>query len=167
LDVIVKRRTDRIYDEGGWGKQLNFTAARRTGKPLFVQLRVMKTMELQVRDGVEPPTVFDGELVADGEALVSFRLEFEEGHAPAVEDFPDPGEPWVHQEVTKLSDKAIQVMRVNNEPRLEMIYALHSQFGALTFIFNTANEGMLGPEARDMYRKTVETTWIGTKKRLY
>jgi hypothetical protein len=146
LDVIVKRRTDRIYDEGGWGKQLNFTAARRTGKPLFVQLRVMKTMELQVRDGVEPPTVFDGELVADGEALVSFRLELE---------------------VTKLSDKAIQVMRVNNEPRLEMIYALHSQFGALTFIFNTANEGMLGPEARDMYRKTVETTWIGTKKRLY
>jgi hypothetical protein len=26
---------------------------------------------------------------------------------------------------------------------------------------------MFGPEAREIYRKIVETTWIGTKKRPY
>jgi len=167
MGALAKRRANRIYREGGWGPQLTHTVSRAGGKPLYVQLRVPDTMELVERGESQPPTVFAGDLVGDGEALAAFRVEFEEGRAPAVEDFPDPGEPWVHQDVTKISDKAIQVMRVNHEPRLELIFAIHSQFGALTFIFTTANEGMLGPKAREMYRKIAETTWIGTKKRPY
>jgi len=48
-----------------------------------------------------------------------------------------------------------------------MIYAFTSQFGALVYTFTTENEQMMGPAAREVYAKIVETSWIGTKKRPY
>lgn len=159
-----KRRANKMYEDGGWGPQLTFSAPRADADPLFVQLRVPKAVELERGSD---DAVVSGELVGGGEQLASMTVSFEDGRVPKPEDFPDPGDPAVRQEVTTPTDRAIQVMRISDAPRLEMIYALRSQFGALTFTFATTNERMFGPEAREIFRKIVETTWIGTKKRPY
>jgi hypothetical protein len=164
MGALAKRRANKVYEEGGWGRQLLFRARRADGTRLFVQFRLPKTVELEERPS---DAVASGEIVGGGEQLASMTVSFEDGKRPEPEDFPDPGDPWAFQEVGTPTDRVVQVMRVSNEPKVQMIYAFRSQFGALTFTFTTTNEQMFGPEAREIYRKIVETTWIGTKKRPY
>jgi hypothetical protein len=164
MGALAKRRANKIYQEGGWGRQLTFDAQRTDGTRLFIQWRLPKTVEFEQRAG---DAVASGDLVGGDELLASLAVRFEDARVPTPEDFSDPDGAWVHQELTTPTDRAIQVMRISNEPKLEMIYAFKSQFGALTFTFTTANEQMFGPQAREIYRKIAETAWIGTKKRPY
>jgi hypothetical protein len=164
MGALAKRRANKIYQDGGWGPQLLFEAHRADGTRLFIQLRLPKTVEFEPQPS---DAVAAGELVGGGEQLASMTLSFEDGKRPEPENFPDPGDPWAHQEVTTPTDRLVQVMRISEEPKLQMIYAFRSQFGGLIFTFTTPNEQMFGPEAREIYRKIVETAWIGTKKRPY
>jgi hypothetical protein len=164
VGALTKRRANKLYREGGWGAQLLFEARREDGTRLFVQFRLPKTLKFEPQPG---DAVASGELTGAGEQLTSMTVSFEDGRRPAPEDYPDPGEPWSFQDVTTPSDRLVQVMRISEAPKLQMIYAFRSRFGALTFTFTTANEPMFGPEAREIYLKIVETAWIGTKKRPY
>jgi hypothetical protein len=164
MGALAKRRANKIYRDGGWGPQLLFETRRADGTRLVVQLRLPKTVEFEEQPG---DAVASGELVGAGEQLASMTVSFEDGKRPEPEDYPDPGGPWTHQEVTTPTGRIVQVMRISEEPKLQMIYAFRSQFGALTFTFTTSTEQMFGPEAREIYRKIVETAWIGTKKRPY
>ncbi len=164
MGAILKRRIKKIYDDGGWGPQLTFEARRADGTRLFIQFRLPKTVEFDQR---ESDAVASGEIVGAGEQLASMTVSFEDGKVKKPEDFPDPADPGVEQVVTTPSDRVVVVMRISEDPRLELIYMLRSQFGALTFAFITENEQMFGPQAREILRKIVETSWIGTKKRPY
>ncbi len=77
------------------------------------------------------------------------------------EDFPDPGEPWAHQEVTTPTDRMVQVMRISEEPKLRMIYAFRSQFGALTFTFTTMRRFRAALACITMPRSAATASWEG------
>jgi len=164
MGALLKRRIKKIYEDGGWGAQLTFDTRRADGTRLFIQLRLPKTVQFEQRPS---NAIASGEIVGDGEQLASMTVSFEDGRVPKPEDFPEPGEPWATHDVKVLNDGAMTVVRVSNQPKLEMIYAFRSQFGALIYTFTTVNEQMMGPAAREIYSKIVETSWIGTKKRPY
>jgi hypothetical protein len=170
MGAIVKRRIKKIYEDHGWGPQLTFETRRTDGTRLFIQLRLPKTVQFEPRpsDAVRPSEVVaSGEIVGDGEPLASMTVSFEDGRVPKPEDYPEPGEPWAAQQVKVLNGRAMTVMRVSNQPKLEMIYPFTSQFGALVYTFATENQQMMGPAAREICSQIVETSWIGTKKRPY
>jgi hypothetical protein len=177
MGALMKRKAKKIYKDGGWGPQLTFTTTRGDGTQLYIQLRVPVQVELEERE--IPPdlqVVASGDLTGadpdsgEREFLAALTVSFEDGRKPAVEDYPDPDDATVKQQVKQISDGAIEVIRVSGDvPELtvEVRYVLTSQFGALTFAFLTTNQQMLGPKAREIYRKICETGWIGTKKRPY
>jgi hypothetical protein len=162
--AFVNRRIKKIYEDGGWGPQLTFDTRRADGRRLFIQFRLPKTVQFEQRPS---DAVVSGEIVGDGEEFASMTVSFEHGIVPKPDDYPEPGEPWAAQQVNVLNDRAMTVMRVSNQPKLQMIYAFTSQFGALVFTFTTENEQMMAPAAREIYAKIVETSWIGTKKRAH
>jgi hypothetical protein len=164
MGAIVKRRIKKIYADGGWGPQLTFETRRADGTRLFIQLRLPKTVQFEQGPS---DAVASGEIVGGDEHFASMTVSFEDGRVPKPEDYPEPGEPWAAQQVNVLNDRAMTVLRVSNQPKLEMIYAFTSQFGALVYTFTTENEQMMGPAAREIYAQIVETSWIGTKKRPY
>jgi hypothetical protein len=182
MGALAKRRANRLYKEGGWGRQLTFSARRGDGTQLYIQLRLPDPVDLTEHDSpADGPLVVSGDLtgVDDGgerEYLAALTVSFEDGRKPAVADYPDPDDPDVKQEVKQVSERAIQVTRISHkspdgfkapEPKLEIEYVLSSQFGALTFAFATTNQQMFGAKAQEIYRKICETGWIGTKKRPY
>lgn len=93
--------------------------------------------------------------------------------APRAEDFPIADSPTTvqsTQDVVKISDKAILINRASMEspgegmepvPMIMQQYAIETRFGALVMAFSTANQEMMSPRPRKLYRRIVQTGWIG------
>lgn len=95
---------------------------------------------------------------------------------PVIEDRLLPESERAHQQVTRISDRVTRIQRLSSEalgdghePVLTLVvqYLVQTRFGALDFTFSTAHQDMFGRWAQGMYRKVVESCWIGERARLY
>jgi hypothetical protein len=114
---------------------------------------------------------------SDLEVLATMTVSLSEvAGPPVIEQHLLPDSERAHQQVERISNKVTRIQRLSSEaleaghePALMLVvqYLVQTQFGALAFAFSTTHEDMFGEWARTMYRKVVETCWIGELARLY